>query len=195
MFLYHMKGQFLIKCDFSYSCAAADEISTDLRARAVSLRQLSYLYTYSVHGMWYVPHSKFEIIIKHWGNMIQMLNGVVDRREKTLFWNSTTQNYNKINLLTINKFNSKKKLKTAKRDREKKSIFLDEMLLSGIFKRWNGMQGFYTDVFTVRKACGMSKVSKFCLETQYKTCVCWPLNTLCSHIHTGISLARQSRSR
>jgi len=39
-----MKGQFLIKCDFSYSCAAADKISTDLRARAVSLRQLSYLY-------------------------------------------------------------------------------------------------------------------------------------------------------
>jgi len=38
-----MKGQFLIKCDFSYSCAAADKISTDLRARAVSLRQLSYL--------------------------------------------------------------------------------------------------------------------------------------------------------
>jgi len=28
---------------FSYSCAAADKISTDLRARAVSLRQLSYL--------------------------------------------------------------------------------------------------------------------------------------------------------
>jgi len=44
MFLYHMKGQFLIKCDFSYSCAAADKISTDLSARAVSLRQLSYLY-------------------------------------------------------------------------------------------------------------------------------------------------------
>ena len=45
IFLYHTKGQFLIKCDFSYSCAAADKISTDLRARAVSLRQLSYLYT------------------------------------------------------------------------------------------------------------------------------------------------------
>jgi len=29
--------------DFSYSCAAADKMSTDLRARAVSLRQLSYL--------------------------------------------------------------------------------------------------------------------------------------------------------
>jgi len=41
-----MKGQFLIKCDFSYSCAAADKISTDLRARAVSLRQLSYLYVF-----------------------------------------------------------------------------------------------------------------------------------------------------
>jgi len=33
----------LVKCDFSYSCVAADKISTDLRARAVSLRQLSYL--------------------------------------------------------------------------------------------------------------------------------------------------------
>jgi len=33
-----------VKCDFSYSCAAADKISTDLRTRAVSLRQLSYLY-------------------------------------------------------------------------------------------------------------------------------------------------------
>jgi len=46
-----MKGQFLIKCDFSYSCAAADKISTDLRARAVSLRQLSYLFSVSFrHG-------------------------------------------------------------------------------------------------------------------------------------------------
>ena len=34
----------LVKCDFSYSCAASDKISTDLRARAVSLWQLSYLY-------------------------------------------------------------------------------------------------------------------------------------------------------
>ena len=33
----------LVKCDFSYSCAAADKISTDLRRRAVPLRQLSYL--------------------------------------------------------------------------------------------------------------------------------------------------------
>ena len=31
-----------IKCDFSYSCAAADKISSDLRCRAVPLRQLSY---------------------------------------------------------------------------------------------------------------------------------------------------------
>ena len=31
-----------VKC--AYSCAAADKISTDLRARAVSLWQLSYLY-------------------------------------------------------------------------------------------------------------------------------------------------------
>jgi len=30
----------------AYSCAAADKISTDLSARAVSLRQLSYLLTY-----------------------------------------------------------------------------------------------------------------------------------------------------
>ena len=28
IFLYHMKGQSLVKCDFSYSCAAADKIST-----------------------------------------------------------------------------------------------------------------------------------------------------------------------
>jgi len=34
----------IVKCDFSYSCAADDKISTDLRARAVSLRQLSYLF-------------------------------------------------------------------------------------------------------------------------------------------------------
>ena len=46
IFLYHMKARaiLLVKCDFSYSCAAADKISTDLRARAVSLRQLSYLF-------------------------------------------------------------------------------------------------------------------------------------------------------
>ena len=38
----------LVKCDFSYSCAAANKISTDLRARAVSLRQLSYLFLHSL---------------------------------------------------------------------------------------------------------------------------------------------------
>ena len=38
----------LVKCDFSYSCAAADKISTDLRARAVSRRQLSYLFMFGV---------------------------------------------------------------------------------------------------------------------------------------------------
>ena len=37
----------LVNCDFSYSCAAADKISTDLRARTVSLRQLSYLLRYA----------------------------------------------------------------------------------------------------------------------------------------------------
>jgi len=36
-FLPHEKA-ILIKCDFSYSCAAADKISTDLRRRAVDLR-------------------------------------------------------------------------------------------------------------------------------------------------------------
>ena len=33
----------LDNCDFSNNCAAADKISTDLRRRAVPLRQLSYL--------------------------------------------------------------------------------------------------------------------------------------------------------
>jgi len=42
-FIPHERAILLVKCDFSYSCAAADKISTDLRARAVSLRQLSYL--------------------------------------------------------------------------------------------------------------------------------------------------------
>ena len=32
----HERAILLVKCDFSYSCAAADKISTDLRARAVS---------------------------------------------------------------------------------------------------------------------------------------------------------------
>ena len=44
IFVPHERAIFLVKCDFSYSCAAADKTSTDLRARAVSLRQLSYLY-------------------------------------------------------------------------------------------------------------------------------------------------------
>jgi len=39
----HERSILLVKCDFSYSCAAADKISTDLRALTVSLRQLSYL--------------------------------------------------------------------------------------------------------------------------------------------------------
>jgi len=43
-FIPHERAILLVKCDFSYSCAAADKISTDLRARAVSLRQLSYLF-------------------------------------------------------------------------------------------------------------------------------------------------------
>ena len=33
----------LLKCDFSYSCAAVDKISTDVAGRVVPLRQLSYL--------------------------------------------------------------------------------------------------------------------------------------------------------
>jgi len=40
----HERAILLVKCDFLYSCAAVDKISTDLRARAVSLRQLSYLF-------------------------------------------------------------------------------------------------------------------------------------------------------
>jgi len=43
IFIPHERAILLVKCDFSYSCAAGDKISTDLRARAVSLRQLSYL--------------------------------------------------------------------------------------------------------------------------------------------------------
>ena len=47
IFVYHNHDErtmLLVICDFSYSCAAADKISSDLRARAVSLRQLSNLY-------------------------------------------------------------------------------------------------------------------------------------------------------
>jgi len=38
IFIPHERAILLIKCDFSYSCTAADKISTDLRRRAVSLR-------------------------------------------------------------------------------------------------------------------------------------------------------------
>ena len=44
IFIPYERAILLVKCDFSYSCAAADKILTDLRARSVSLRQLSYLY-------------------------------------------------------------------------------------------------------------------------------------------------------
>jgi len=44
IFIPHERAILQVKCDCSYSCAAADKISTDLRARAVSLRQLSYLF-------------------------------------------------------------------------------------------------------------------------------------------------------
>ena len=37
-FIPHERTILLVKCDFSYSCAAADKISTDLRRRAVPLR-------------------------------------------------------------------------------------------------------------------------------------------------------------
>ena len=42
-FIPHERAILLVKRDFSYRCAAADKISTALRARAVSLRQLSLL--------------------------------------------------------------------------------------------------------------------------------------------------------
>jgi len=42
-FIPHERAILLVKCDFSYSCATADKISTDLGRRAVPLRQLSYL--------------------------------------------------------------------------------------------------------------------------------------------------------
>ena len=34
----HESAILLVKCDFSYSCAAVGKISTDLRRRAVPLR-------------------------------------------------------------------------------------------------------------------------------------------------------------
>ena len=37
-FISHEMAILLVRCDFSYSCAAADKISTDLRRRAVPLR-------------------------------------------------------------------------------------------------------------------------------------------------------------
>jgi len=43
IFIPHEREILIVKCDFSYSCAAADKISTDFRARAVFLWQLSYL--------------------------------------------------------------------------------------------------------------------------------------------------------
>jgi len=38
IFIPHERAIFLVQCDFSYSCAAADKISTGLRRRAVPLR-------------------------------------------------------------------------------------------------------------------------------------------------------------
>ena len=37
-FIPHERAILLVKCDFSYSCAAAVKISTDLRRHAVALR-------------------------------------------------------------------------------------------------------------------------------------------------------------
>jgi len=51
IFMPHERAILLVKCDFSYSCAADDKISTDLRASAVSLRQLIYLLTYCSHAL------------------------------------------------------------------------------------------------------------------------------------------------
>ena len=42
-FIPHERAILVVKCDFSYSCATADTISTDLRRRAVPVLQLSYL--------------------------------------------------------------------------------------------------------------------------------------------------------
>jgi len=38
IFIPHERAILLVKCDFSYSCAAADKFSTDSRRRAVPLR-------------------------------------------------------------------------------------------------------------------------------------------------------------
>jgi len=45
-FIPHERAILLVKCDFSYSGAAADKISNDLRRRAIPLRQLSYLFIF-----------------------------------------------------------------------------------------------------------------------------------------------------
>ena len=48
IFLYHMKGQSIVKCDCSYSCAAADKILTDFKAsRDPSAIAELYLYKWS----------------------------------------------------------------------------------------------------------------------------------------------------
>ena len=53
----------LVKCDFSYSRAAADKISTDLRARAVSLRQLSYLLHFDRRREMCIGHTRARVCL------------------------------------------------------------------------------------------------------------------------------------
>ena len=66
-FIPHERAILLVKCDFSYSCAAADKISTDLRAPVVSVQQLSYLLV-GVVAMIYscFCHASFRVRVYGW---------------------------------------------------------------------------------------------------------------------------------
>jgi len=43
----------LFKCDFSYSSAAVNKISTDDKRRAVPLRQLNFLLLFIIFLLWF----------------------------------------------------------------------------------------------------------------------------------------------
>jgi len=72
-FIPHERAILLVKCDFSYSCASADKISTDLRARAVSAAAellVCILFCGCWMGIW--DHNTWSVTLCRWYKVAYM---------------------------------------------------------------------------------------------------------------------------
>ena len=82
-FIPHERAILLVKCDFSYSCAAADKVSTDLSARAVSaaaellVKNVSYWKTTPISAKITIKHIVFYSTVVTHGAVIDDLESML----------------------------------------------------------------------------------------------------------------------